>query len=282
MNKIAFIGAGKVGLSLGKYFLQKDNIINGYYSKKVESAKTAANFTDSKVYYNLEELIESNDLIFITTPDDQIYNVWNEILLYKSLINNKIFCHTSGSLSSDIFEYANTYNAYTYSTHPMYAFSDKFTSYRNLNTASFSIEGSKEKLTYMKKFLESLGNEVLLIDGEKKALYHLANVVSSNFVLGLISLSCKYMKDCGIDEDKALKALMPLIKNNINNIETNGIINSLTGPIERSDIGTIKKHLDAISDLDDLTLYKIISKELLNISNAKHPERNNKNILSEL
>ena len=47
--KVGFIGAGKVGFSLGKYFKTHGVSVVGYYSKTPESAKSAADLADSGV-----------------------------------------------------------------------------------------------------------------------------------------------------------------------------------------------------------------------------------------
>ena len=70
---------------------------------------------------NLKDLIKNSDAIFITTSDEQIQKVWNEI---KELpIKNKLICHCSGSISSEIFSNISKYGAYGYSIHPMFAIS---------------------------------------------------------------------------------------------------------------------------------------------------------------
>lgn len=40
--KIGFIGAGKVGFSLGKFFVQGGVPVTGYYSRRRDSAEEAA------------------------------------------------------------------------------------------------------------------------------------------------------------------------------------------------------------------------------------------------
>ena len=44
---IGFIGAGKVGVSLGKYLTERGMTVTGYYSKSRSSASMAAEFTDT-------------------------------------------------------------------------------------------------------------------------------------------------------------------------------------------------------------------------------------------
>ena len=52
--KIGFIGAGKVGFSLGKYFLEHEQNISGYYSKNINSAIEAAKFINVEAFNSLE------------------------------------------------------------------------------------------------------------------------------------------------------------------------------------------------------------------------------------
>ena len=48
--KIGFIGAGKVGFSLGRFFVQGGIPVTGYYSRHRESAVEAAAFTGTEQY----------------------------------------------------------------------------------------------------------------------------------------------------------------------------------------------------------------------------------------
>jgi predicted short-subunit dehydrogenase-like oxidoreductase (DUF2520 family) len=267
---IGFIGAGKVGVSLGKYFTIKGQKLAGYYSRNFNSSEQAAQFTNSKAFPNIKDLLSECKIVFLTITDDALVNMWKDISKYD--LAGKIICHTSGTLSSDIFDNINNLGAFGYSIHPLYAFSDKYNSYKDLQSAYFSIEGSSLYLGFIKALLEGLGNKVFIIDKNKKPLYHLASVTVSNLVLSLINLGCGYLKSCGISEEDALCALMPLIENNIKNLNKDGFISSLTGPIERGDIETIIKHISVIPENDKST-YKNLSLNLLSLSEKKHPER---------
>lgn len=268
--KVGFIGAGKVGFTLGKYFSDKGISLSGYYSKSLSSAVEGAKFTSSSYFEDIEKFINETDIIFITVPDDKIKEVYN--MLSNFNITDKIICHTSGSLSSQILcDNANS-GSYSYSIHPIYAFSDKYTSYKNLSSAYFSIEGSDKYLDYMKNLIEGLGNKVISIDTQEKALYHASCVVGANLVLSLLQIATSYMMRFNLSEEDALSALWPLITNNLNNIKANGFVPSITGPIERGDINTVKKHLDNIP-AEHRDLYIDLSKNLLSLCRIKNKEK---------
>ena len=267
---IGFIGSGKVGFSLGKYFSMKGITLSGYYGKSYKDAVDASKFTNSKAYENIKDLVKDSSMIFITTPDDSIHEVWQKLLNFN--LANKIICHTSGSLTSSIFSNINNSGAFAYSVHPMFAFSDKYNSYKNLQNAYFSIEGPESHIRQLKDFINSLGNKSFVINKDNKALYHLASVTVSNLVLSLINTGCTYLSQCGLSENDSLEALLPLIQNNINNIKNNGCMNALTGPVERNDIGTINLHLEVIPK-SDVRLYKNLSLKLLPLSEKKHRDK---------
>lgn len=278
-NSVGFIGAGKVGVTLGAYLKHKGICVGGYYSKSIESAINAALLTDSTAFDNICDLVMDCDTIFITTPDSQIEMVWSTIKQMN--IMGKTIIHTSGSISSKIFNQMDELDAYGYSLHPMYAFSAKDGSFHGLDHAFFTLEGNKSKLEDIKNFFEEIGNRVLIIEEEKKALYHLGNVMASNLVLALIETAVKCLLDCGIAQKEAFEALLPLIKVNVNNMGNDGILHALTGPIERNDVITIKRHLDVVPDGID-EVYRKLSLVLIDISKIKHPEKDYTQIKSLL
>ena len=122
---------------------------------------------------------------------------------------------------------------------------------------------------------KSLGNNVQVISKENKVLYHAAAVTSSNLVLGLIKDGINYLVKCGFSEKSAMEALYPLISFNISNVKDKGITNSLTGPIERGDLSTVKEHLSVI-DSSNVESYKMLSKKILDIAKIKNKDRDYK------
>lgn len=273
--KIGFIGAGKVGFSLGKYLKENNVNVTGYYSKNNKSSKEACNFTETKQYFTLKEILNESDTIFITTPDMEISNVWNEIKKYP--IKDKIICHFSGLLSSEIFSNIHKFGAYGYSIHPMFAISDKYNSYKDLKNAFITIEGDPKFLETIYDLFKDLGNSVKIINKENKSLYHLSSVMVSNVVVGLMNNSINYLNSCGFTKEEALEALYPLALINLKNINSKGVTKSLTGPVERGDLKTLQSHFRSIPK-KDREMYRILSKNLTSIAKAKNENRDYKKL----
>lgn len=267
--KIGFIGAGKVGCSLGKYFSTKGYKLTGYYSQTTASAKEAAQFTNSTFYSQTKDLITDSDILFLTVTDSAISSVWDSIK--GDNLQGKIICHCSGSLSSQIFSDINSYGAYGYSIHPLYAIPSKTESYKDLCNAMFTLEGHPAHLDKLKGFLESFGNTVQIISTDSKSTYHAAAVFASNHMVALASVAIKLLADCGFSHENALKAISPLMEGNLANLLKDGPTKALTGPVERNDISTIKRHLDCITE-DYTGLYALLTEELIRIAKEKHPD----------
>lgn len=269
--KIGFIGAGKVGFSLGKLFSENLIRVTGYYSRHAESAKEASLFTKSLFYENLESIVNDSNVLFLTVPDGEIKAVFNKIRILN--ISEKIVVHTSGALSSKEAFALEDNNIYGYSVHPLFPVSSKEESYKELRDAFFCIEGHEKYLELINSLIIQTGARTKIISSENKIKYHAACAISSNLVCGLINESISLLLSCGFSEEEALKSLAPLIKSNINHITADGLINSLTGPVERNDVTTVSKHIQSFDTNDEILLYKAVSLKVLDIAKKKHIDR---------
>ena len=271
--KLAFVGAGKVGSSIGKYLAKSGKTIIGYYSKTIESANQVATFVGTKVYTDLKELVYACDVLFIAVNDDEIKNVWNEIIAFdKEKMSNKIICHFSGSLSSEIFSDRKKINAYACSIHPMFAFSDKFTCYKQLNNVCFTLEGDLKAQKVLTSIFEKTQNVINIIPYQKKEKYHAAASLVSNHMIALYQMSIDMLIECGFDENNARELVKPLVIGNISKLLQTDSKQALTGPIERNDIETVKKHLSVMSS-NEKKVYMELGKILVDISMEKNPDK---------
>lgn len=269
--KIGFIGAGKVGFSLGRYFSENGIALSGYYSRSFGSAKEAADFTGTDAFEKVSELIAASDTVFITVPDGTINSVWGEI---RSLdLKGKMICHCSGAMTADeAFPDAALCGARCFSVHPLFPVSSKYDSYKLLGEAFFCIEGDEDGISVWQELFSSFGNKTRLISGECKTEYHAACVVSSNLMCGLAQLSLELMQKCGFTEQEALEALRPLAMSNMQRLFEVGPNEALTGPVERNDVSTVKKHLECFETDNDRAMYTSVSQKLTEIAQKRHPD----------
>ena len=280
--RIGFIGAGKVGFTLGKYLEQKLNkeeiqknlpetvAVSGYYSRQVESAKEAAAFTNTEAFDDLKKIVCASDVLMLTVPDGRIEAVWDSIKAFD--IKGKLICHCSGAMTSNIFSGITEAGAFGYSIHPMYAISSKYESYKELDNSFFTVEGDDRHVDKVCSVIRALGNSCVRIDGTDKVKYHGAAVFASNLVTGLLAVSQELLTQCGFSAEEAQRAIVPLFLGNAKAAADRGPVDSLTGPVERCDTETVRKHLNALSG-DERSAYAAVSRCLVPVAERKHPDR---------
>ena len=119
--------------------------------------------------------------------------------------------------------------------------------------------------------LSDCPNRIVRLKREDKPKYHAAAVFASNLAVGLINQAKELLNECGFDDEAALNALKPLAVTNMNNIFDVGTCDALTGPVERHDIKTVQKHLDAI-DQEKKETYSALTKEIIKLAETRHPD----------
>lgn len=269
--RIGFIGAGKVGFSLGKYFAENGAELSGYYSRSFTSAEDAAAFTGSKAFDEPAKLIKVSDAVFITVPDGTIRSVWDDIKLLD--LKGKMLCHCSGAMTAaEAFPDVLSKGASGFSIHPLFPVSSKYETYKLLGSAFFCIEGDADGISVWHDIFTSIGNPVRIIDGSVKVRYHAACAISSNLMCGLAQLSLDLLQKCGFTEHEALEALRPLAMSNMQRLFEVGPNEALTGPVERNDVSTVSKHLRCFDTDNDRAMYTSVSRKLTEIASKRHPD----------
>lgn len=255
--KISFIGAGRTGLSLGRYFSNRGLEIAGYFDTVKSEGSRAAALTGSLHFKSYREVLDASDAIFITVPDEVIEPAWNELVANN--ISDKLIAHISGALSTEVFKGAEERNCRTISVHPMMTFPSGDTGIEKMEKMPLTIEGDLENFGWL---LDELPNKKFRVSPDKKVNYHLAGVFASNLLIPVIHRALKNIEKAGLEMGEEI--IFPIIEKTVENIKEKGCSQAATGPLERGDIKTISKHLE-VQDGIEKELYVAASLELIDI-----------------
>jgi predicted short-subunit dehydrogenase-like oxidoreductase (DUF2520 family) len=268
MLKTGFIGAGTAGTALAVRLSEKGWSVVGVSSRTLSSAQKLARLVPNcGAYYTSQELADVAEMVFITTPDDAIAQVCSEVRWHKE----QSVLHCSGAHSVDILAPAKKLGAAVGSFHPLQTFADVDQAIANLPGSTFGVEAEEPLLSTLKELTSLLdGNSVELKPGDK-VLYHTAAVFACNYLVTLVKLAVDLWKDFGVSSKEATGALLPLVRGTLNNIDSIGLPNCLTGPVARGDLGTIERHLKALGAEHSslLTTYKELGLQTIPIALAK-------------
>jgi predicted short-subunit dehydrogenase-like oxidoreductase (DUF2520 family) len=242
-DSIAIIGLGKVGTALGFLLRSAGYEIAAVSDVSPESLIRGVEFTGGKAFADASQAASEADTIFITTWDDAIETTCEEISQKDSIRPGDKVVHVSGAGGLDILASARKCGACVASIHPLQSFADTKSAIENLPGSTFGITANDEIYDWAVEIVTALGGTHFSVAEEDKPLHHAAACMASNYLVTLMSIVEQIYQSLGLKEDTAMKAFWPLVKGTIKNIEKKGIAPSLTGPIARGDIGTLKKHL---------------------------------------
>jgi predicted short-subunit dehydrogenase-like oxidoreductase (DUF2520 family) len=268
MLKIGFIGAGTVGSALAAGLTDSGYCIAAVSSRTVASAeKLARTIPGCQAVSTNQQVADAADIVFITTPDVVIPQIASAVQWHQG----QSVVHCSGADSTAVLEPARQMGAQTGVFHPFQSFAGVKQANANLPGSTIAIEATEPLLTTLKEMAEKLNCRWIELKAEDKVVYHAAAVIASNYLVTLVKLADDLWETFGIPREQATQALLPLLKGTLNNIETAGIPQALTGPIARGDIETVKKHIAALQQEapDALSAYCELGLQTLPIAQAK-------------
>jgi predicted short-subunit dehydrogenase-like oxidoreductase (DUF2520 family) len=266
--RLGFIGAGTVGTALAIRLSGKGYPVVAVSSRSRSSAESLSQeiggcqISDSK-----QHVADAADTVFITTPDDAIASIVTDVKWHST----QSVVHCSGADSAAILEPAKRLDASVGVFHPLQTFANVTQAIDNIPGSTFSVEAKSPLLNTLKDMATALNGQWVELKADDKVLYHAAAVIACNYLVTLVKLATDLWQTFDVQRTEAVRALLPLLRGTINNIDAVGIPQCLTGPIARGDTGTIKKHLDALQKSAPaiLTTYRELGLQTIPIALAK-------------
>jgi predicted short-subunit dehydrogenase-like oxidoreductase (DUF2520 family) len=271
-HDFCIIGAGVVGTSLAYLLRHAGWEFLGAASRSFESARRACKFVgDGIPTGNAVDLARVADIVFITTPDDAIEGVCEELAEAEAFRDGAVVAHCSGALSSEVLAAARECGAAIGSLHPLQTLPTVERAVDLLPGSWCCIEGDPEAVERLEEAARKIKAHPLTVKTEKKPLYHAAAAVACNYLVTLEDAALRLAEEAGIAREEALEALMPLIRGTIANLEEAGPTAALTGPIARGDVETVRGHLEALRQHtpDLLPLYSVLAERTIEIAREK-------------
>ena len=243
-RRIGFIGAGRVGGALAIALQDAGYPVVAIASRTIEAARALADSISQCSAVSPQEVVDLCDLVFITTPDSAIRQVCESLTWREGIAA----VHTSGSESSAVLAKAAGDGAATGSLHPLQTFADSTEARANLPASYFAVEAQGWLKLALLEIVDALKGTPIELRPEEKALYHASAALLSNYTVTLAKLATDLWLRFGWERSAALRALMPLLKGAVNNIEALGVPLALTGPVARGDVHTVEMHLAALRE----------------------------------
>jgi predicted short-subunit dehydrogenase-like oxidoreductase (DUF2520 family) len=247
-NSLAIIGAGRVGRTLGRRLRELGWKIGAVVTRSEASARKAVRFIGAgKACEGMTRLILASRVILIATPDDEIAVVAQGLTrIGEEELRGRVVLHTSGALDSRPLDAARERGAAVGSMHPLQSFSG--VAVPSLEGRVFTVEGDLPAVRVARQIARSLGGSPVRIGGSKKVLYHAAAAMASGHVLAVEEAATQLLLSLGMKRNEAMRALLPLTRQVLENFERMGPRAAWTGPLSRGDYKVVRSHLNALRE----------------------------------
>jgi predicted short-subunit dehydrogenase-like oxidoreductase (DUF2520 family) len=183
--------------------------------------------------------------VLLATPDTALAPVAEKLAqVARRGLPGKIVLHTSGALDHSVLRPLARCGAATGSLHPMQTFTGKEAP--NLDGVIFAVEGEPRARRLARRIARELGGTPVGIVGKKKAAYHAAGALVAGHALALVEAATEILIRLGFTRRRAIEALLPLMRQMLDNFEKVGPEQAWTGPLSRGDYGVIAAHARAL------------------------------------
>jgi len=261
--RLGFIGAGVVGTALSTALAARGYPVVAVGSRTPASAERLAARLPACRAVSPQEVADSAELVFVTTPDDALAGVVRSL----SWREGQAVVHCSGAASTDVLDPARAAGAQVGGFHPLQTFASPEQAIANLPGTTFALEAEEPLLGQLAALARALGGTSVRLRAEDKVLYHAAAVFASNYLVTIVKLATDLWREFGVDSPEATRALLPLLRGTLNNVERVGLPGCLTGPIARGDVGTVRRHIAALETSAPAILetYRLLGRQAIPI-----------------
>ena len=245
---VSIVGAGRVGRGIGRKLHDLGWKIRVVADRNLTKARAAVRAIGAGVpECGLHSRLLESSVVLIATQDNAIEDVAGELArIGGNEWRGKIVLHFSGGLDSSVLRPLADLGAVTGSMHPMQTFGEQRPP--ELAGRMFGIEGSSTALKVARKMVRQMGGMAVPLSGANKAAYHSSALFACGHVLALMEAAIRLLSAQGFTRRQAVRALLPLTRQTLDNFESLGPRAAWTGPVARGDYLTMQRHIKALED----------------------------------
>jgi len=257
------LGAGRAGRSLARALAAGGVEVVGLHGRRPGDP------ADRVTIGALPESIAGADTVLVTVRDNQL-DAALEQLTDAPLERGAVVLHASGSADPPALAGLRARGHPAGTFHPLMALADPGRAAALLRGAWVGVDGDDAARARGRALAAALGAHALDIPPGRKALYHAAAVLVSNFPPVLLALGERAMAEAGVDPGVARSALLPLWSAAAENARLAPAPASLTGPAVRGDVETIRANLQALSgDPMAQEVYRVMTEAVREIARTR-------------
>lgn len=258
-GRIGFIGAGRLGQTLACALRAAGLDVAAASSRDAgRRDELQRRCPGLPVTADAQAVVDGCDFVFLSVGDDAIAPVC-AALRWRA---GQTLVHCSGATEVAALDPARRAGAFTGGFHPLQTFSVPEVALASLPGCTVGIEAEGALRGQLQALAMAIGCVPFVLPPGVRPLYHASAHYVGPFLVALLREAAGLWRQFGADEAQALQALLPLLQGTVAAARDAGLARGMAGCVARGDLGTLRRHLQALDALDPAAaaLYRELSR----------------------
>jgi predicted short-subunit dehydrogenase-like oxidoreductase (DUF2520 family) len=251
---IGVVGAGRVGAVLGSALRSVGHSVVAASGISAASHDRIDALLPGVPVLEVPAVVERAELVLLTVPDDALAELVAGLARVGAWQAGQLVLHTSGRFGVDVLAPARAAGAIPLAVHPAMTFTGTSLDLARLVGCCFAVTAPAPVLPIGQALVVELGGEPVVVEEAARPLYHAGLAHGANHLVVLVAQAAQALAAAGIEDPG--RVLGPLLTAALDGAlrsssgpDRPGAIATMTGPVARGDVGTVRDHLAELTAL---------------------------------
>jgi predicted short-subunit dehydrogenase-like oxidoreductase (DUF2520 family) len=241
--QVGVVGAGRAGTVLAAALARAGHRVVAASAISAESVRRVRQVLPGTAIARPEQVVAEAGLVLLTVPDDVLPGLVAGLASTGVPLEGRLLVHASGRHGLAVLEPAVSRGALPLAIHPVMTFTGRADDIDRLAGVSFGITAPPLLLPVAQALVVEMGGEPVVIEENRRDLYHAALAGAANHLVTLVAQSGELLREAGVTDPARM--LGPLLSAALDNALQLGD-GALTGPVARGDADTVASHIAAL------------------------------------
>ncbi|QTE29790.1 Rossmann-like and DUF2520 domain-containing protein [Pengzhenrongella sicca] len=254
---VGIVGAGRVGAVLGSALRAVGHPVVAASGISAASRDRVDALLPGVPLLEVPDVVRQAELVLLTVPDDALGPLIAGLAELGAWQAGQIVLHTSGRFGTDVLAPARAAGVIPLAVHPAMTFTGTSLDLVRLEGCCFAVTAPGPVLPIGQALVVELGGEPVVVSEAARPLYHAALSHGANHLVVLVAQAAQALAAAGVEQPgRVLSPLLAAALDGALRAEMGqaaqagaGSIATMTGPVARGDVGTVRDHLAVLSAL---------------------------------
>ncbi|MDQ1684311.1 MAG: hypothetical protein QOC82_1048 [Frankiaceae bacterium] len=254
---VGAIGAGRVGAALLAALARAGHRATAVSAVSIASRRRAEALVPDAAVLPPDDVLAACELVVLAVPDDVLPGLVTGLAGSGRARPGTLVVHTSGAHGAAVLDPLTRVGCLPLALHPVMTFTGTAVDVERLAGACFGVTSPEELRLAGEALVIEMGAEPVWIPEPARPLYHAALAFGANNLVTVVNVAADLLAAAGVESPRRM--LGPLLGAALDNALRHGDA-AMTGPVARGDAGTVRTHLDVLTEPELRAAYVALSR----------------------